>query len=168
VEEPTTSLFGRRRKRGGRDESATTQRELEVVAELSNAFSRARSPLDVARPLVREVNSLLRVGFAGVVLVDDQRREATGVYAEVEGRSAIVSGPSRLHGGTVTVPDIRSGAALVVAALCASGTTTLDNIYHLDRGYQDIVIKLEHLGAHITRVEGQTDIRPDLSRVVGD
>ena len=71
MEEPTTSLFGRRRKRGGRDESATTQRELEVVAELSNAFGRARSPLDVARPLVREVNSLLRVGFAGVVLVDE-------------------------------------------------------------------------------------------------
>jgi len=91
-----------------------------------------------------------------------------GAEIDVEGRSAIVSGPSRLHGGTVTVPDIRSGAALVVAALCASGTTVLDNIYHLDRGYQEIVTKLEHLGAHVTRVEGQADVRPDLSRVVGD
>src|SRR2546421_2512950 len=91
-----------------------------------------------------------------------------GAEIEVEGRSAIVSGPSRLHGGTVTVPDIRSGAALVVAALCASGTTTLDNIYHLDRGYQDIVSKLEHLGAHIPRVDSQTDGRPELPPVVGD
>ncbi len=91
-----------------------------------------------------------------------------GAEVDVEGRSAIVCGPSRLHGGTVNVPDIRSGAALVVAALCASGTTVLDNIYHLDRGYQDIVTKLEQLGAHITRVEGQAEVRPDLSRVVGD
>jgi UDP-N-acetylglucosamine 1-carboxyvinyltransferase len=91
-----------------------------------------------------------------------------GAEVEVEGRSAIVSGRSRLHGATVTVPDIRSGAALVVAALCASGTTVLDNIYHLDRGYQDIVTKLDQLGARVTRVEGQADVRPDLSRVVGD
>jgi UDP-N-acetylglucosamine 1-carboxyvinyltransferase len=85
----------------------------------------------------------------------------------VEGRSAIVSGPSALHGGSVTVPDIRSGAALVVAALCARGTTVLDNIYHLDRGYQDIVRKLEALGAHITRLDGEAADQ-DLSRVVGD
>ena len=92
-----------------------------------------------------------------------------GADIVVEGRSAIVSGPSELHGGSVTVPDIRSGAALVVAALCARGTTVLDNIYHLDRGYQEIVGKLEGLGAHITRVDGEAgDVRHDLSRVVGD
>jgi UDP-N-acetylglucosamine 1-carboxyvinyltransferase len=92
-----------------------------------------------------------------------------GADIHVEGRSAIVSGPSTLHGGAVSVPDIRSGAALVVAALCARGTTALDNIYHLDRGYEDIVSKLEGLGAHITRVENEADdIHPDLSRVVGD
>jgi UDP-N-acetylglucosamine 1-carboxyvinyltransferase len=67
------------------------------------------------------------------------------------------------------VPDIRSGAALVVAALCAKGTTELDNIYHLDRGYQDIVSKLHGLGARIRRVDGEAgDVRHDLSRVVGD
>jgi len=99
--------------------------------------------------------------------VPELRKLGADIY--VEGRSAIVSGPSVLHGGSVTVPDIRSGAALVVAALCAKGTTALDNIYHLDRGYQDIVGKLEALGAHITRVDGEAgDVRHDLSRVVGD
>ena len=98
--------------------------------------------------------------------VPELRRLGADVY--VEGRSAIVTGPTPLHGATVTVPDIRSGAALVVAALCAEGTTALDNIYHLDRGYQDIVGKLEGLGAHITRVAGEAETRPDLSRVVGD
>jgi UDP-N-acetylglucosamine 1-carboxyvinyltransferase len=99
--------------------------------------------------------------------VPELRKLGADIY--VEGRSAMVSGPSTLHGGSVKVPDIRSGAALVVAALCAKGTTLLDNIYHLDRGYEDIVRKLEGLGAHVTRVDGATgDARPDLSRVVGD
>jgi UDP-N-acetylglucosamine 1-carboxyvinyltransferase len=91
-----------------------------------------------------------------------------GADIEVEGRSAIVSGPCELHGGRVTVPDIRSGAALVVAALCAEGTTVLDNIYHLDRGYQEMVGKLEGLGARITRVDDEGEDGHDLSRVVGD
>jgi UDP-N-acetylglucosamine 1-carboxyvinyltransferase len=99
--------------------------------------------------------------------VPELRKLGADIY--VEGRSAIVSGPNDLHGGSVHVPDIRSGAALVVAALCARGTTTLENVYHLDRGYEDIVTKLEDLGAHITRVESDADeLRPDLSRVVGD
>jgi UDP-N-acetylglucosamine 1-carboxyvinyltransferase len=99
--------------------------------------------------------------------VPELRKLGADIY--VEGRSAMVSGPSALHGGAVTVPDIRSGAALVVAALCAEGTTTLDNIYHLDRGYQELVGKLEGLGAHVKRVAGAAgDVRPDLSRVVGD
>jgi len=99
--------------------------------------------------------------------VPELRKLGADIY--VEGRSAMVTGPSALHGGAVTVPDIRSGAALVVAALCAKGTTVLDNIYHLDRGYQEIVGKLEGLGANITRVDDQAgDARPDLSRVVGD
>jgi UDP-N-acetylglucosamine 1-carboxyvinyltransferase len=99
--------------------------------------------------------------------VPELRKLGADIY--VEGRSAIVSGPSALHGAAVSVPDIRSGAALVVAALCAKGTTVLNNIYHLDRGYQEIVGKLEGLGAHIKRVDGEAgEVRPDLSRVVGD
>src|ERR1700724_4803863 len=81
--------------------------------------------------------------------VPELRKLGADIY--VEGRSAIVSGPSALHGGSVTVPDIRSGAALVVAALCARGTTVLDNIYHLDRGYQDIASRPEALGAPRSR-----------------
>jgi UDP-N-acetylglucosamine 1-carboxyvinyltransferase len=98
--------------------------------------------------------------------VPELRKLGADIY--VEGRSAIVTGPTQLHGSRVTVPDIRSGAALVVAALSAQGTTELSNIYHLDRGYQGLVSKLESLGAHITRVAGEAESRPDLSRVVGD
>ncbi|MDQ6709834.1 MAG: UDP-N-acetylglucosamine 1-carboxyvinyltransferase [Candidatus Dormibacteraeota bacterium] len=99
--------------------------------------------------------------------VPELRKLGADIY--VEGRSAIISGPSHLHGGSVRVPDIRSGAALVVAALSARGTTVLENIFHLDRGYEDLVLKLEHLGAHVVRTESQApEPRPDLSKVVGD
>jgi len=99
--------------------------------------------------------------------VPELRKLGADIY--VEGRSAIVTGPSQLHGGQVRVPDIRSGAALVVAALCARGATVLENVFHLDRGYEDLVAKLEGLGARVTRTESNAgDVRPDLSKVVGD
>ena len=62
--------------------------ELEAVTEISNALGRARDTLEVARPVVRHVTSLFGVGFAGVVLVDERRERATGVYGEVDGATA--------------------------------------------------------------------------------
>jgi UDP-N-acetylglucosamine 1-carboxyvinyltransferase len=88
----------------------------------------------------------------------------------VEGRSAIVTGPSRLAGAAVSVPDIRGGAALVIAALSAEGTTELANVFHLDRGYEDLELKLRALGATLERVStpAETVESRDLSGVVGD
>jgi PAS domain S-box-containing protein len=71
------------------ERSTTTRLELEAVARISTSLSRAHTPLEVARPLVREVIALLGVGFAGVVLVDDTRSRAEGVYAELEGEPAV-------------------------------------------------------------------------------
>ncbi len=91
-----------------------------------------------------------------------------GADLRVEGRSAIVSGPTPLHGGVVRIPDIRAGAALIVAALCAQGTTILENVYHLDRGYHDIEAKLAALGGRVTRLASDNEDESDLSKVVGD
>jgi PAS domain S-box-containing protein len=63
-------------------------RELEAVADISNALARARTPVDAVRPLVRKVTALLGVGFAGVVVVSDGGDDATGVYAELNGVAA--------------------------------------------------------------------------------
>ncbi|MGA2283190.1 MAG: UDP-N-acetylglucosamine 1-carboxyvinyltransferase [Candidatus Dormibacteria bacterium] len=93
-----------------------------------------------------------------------------GARVAVEGRSATITGPTRLHGAAVSVPDIRSGAALVIAALCAEGTTELENVFHLDRGYESLEGKLRSLGAGVERVRpgpGETRAR-DLSGVIGD
>lgn len=74
-----------------------------------------------------------------------------GARITVQGRDAFVRGPARLHGVDVVVPDIRSGAALVIAALCARGTTEIGEVWHIDRGYEDMPGKLRALGAKIER-----------------
>jgi UDP-N-acetylglucosamine 1-carboxyvinyltransferase len=76
-----------------------------------------------------------------------------GAGITVEGRlHAIVHGPARLRGTEVTIPDIRSGAALVIAALCAEGESMLRNAWHVERGYEDMVGKLGSVGAQIKSV----------------
>ena len=65
---------------------------------------------------------------------------------------AIVSGPSRLHGGRVESPDIRAGMAMLIAALAADGTSEIGNIVQIDRGYERIDLRLQDLGAEIERV----------------
>jgi len=74
-----------------------------------------------------------------------------GAGINVEGRlHAIVHGPARLRGTEVAIPDIRSGAALVIAALCAEGESVLHNAWHVDRGYENMHGKLAAVGAKIT------------------
>ena len=81
-----------------------------------------------------------------------------GAGITVEGRlHAVVHGPARLRGTEVAIPDIRSGAALVIAALCAEGESLLRNAWHVDRGYEDMVGKLASVGAHIKTVTVDTD-----------
>jgi UDP-N-acetylglucosamine 1-carboxyvinyltransferase len=65
---------------------------------------------------------------------------------------AIVHGPARLRGMELAIPDIRSGAALVIAALCADGDSVLRNAWHVERGYEDMVGKLASVGANIQSI----------------
>lgn len=66
--------------------------------------------------------------------------------------SAIVRGPTPLHATTLDIPDIRAGCSYILAALCASGTSTVYGIEHIERGYEQLDAKLRTLGAHIERV----------------
>jgi UDP-N-acetylglucosamine 1-carboxyvinyltransferase len=93
-----------------------------------------------------------------------------GARITVDGRSAVINGPTRLRGTRVSIADIRSGAALVIAALCADGITELANIFHLERGYEQMESKLRALGASVERVvtdEPGAEVR-DLTGVIGD
>ena len=75
-----------------------------------------------------------------------------GANVEVTGNTAVVQGVKGLKGANVMATDLRASASLVIAGMCASGTTMIDRIYHLDRGYEHIEDKLIGLGAIIERI----------------
>lgn len=81
--------------------------------------------------------------------VDQLRR--MGADISVEGKVAVIEGVGKLQGAPVTAPDLRAGAALVIAGLAASGITEIDDIYHIERGYENIESKLRALGADIVK-----------------
>jgi UDP-N-acetylglucosamine 1-carboxyvinyltransferase len=75
-----------------------------------------------------------------------------GAKIDIDGRVAVVQGVERLSGATVMATDLRASAGLVIGALVAEGETTIDRIYHLDRGYDRMEAKLRALGADVERV----------------
>ena len=76
-----------------------------------------------------------------------------GAQVQVDGRVAVVEGVEELHAAPVCATDLRAGAALIIAALMAHGTTEIGDIVYVDRGYEDVVEKFTALGANIRRVE---------------
>lgn len=76
-----------------------------------------------------------------------------GADIRTDGHHAVVHGVEKLRGATVVAPDIRAGAALVVAGLAAEGRTTISGVEHIDRGYDDLVGRLASLGAVVERVD---------------
>jgi UDP-N-acetylglucosamine 1-carboxyvinyltransferase len=75
-----------------------------------------------------------------------------GADIRIEGRTAVVVGPSRLTGAQVMATDLRASACLVLAGLVADGVTVVDRVYHLDRGYETMETKLRALGASVERI----------------
>jgi UDP-N-acetylglucosamine 1-carboxyvinyltransferase len=84
------------------------------------------------------VDKLIGMG-ARIVLCDPHR--------------AVISGPSKLHGTELISPDVRAGMAMLIAAMCAEGSSVIRNIYQIERGYEHLAERLSSLGARITRVE---------------
>ena len=76
-----------------------------------------------------------------------------GADIGIGGNTAVVRGKTKLMGAPIIASDLRASASLVLAALCAEGETTIDRVYHIDRGYETIVRKLRSLGADIERVK---------------
>ena len=76
-----------------------------------------------------------------------------GANININGKTASVTGTSKLHGATVRANDLRAGAALIIAGLAAEGTTYVENIHFVERGYEKLVEKMTALGAQIRRLE---------------
>jgi UDP-N-acetylglucosamine 1-carboxyvinyltransferase len=81
-----------------------------------------------------------------------QELQRLGAQIDIEGNTAVIQGCETLEGATVMATDLRASASLVIAGMVAKGETTVDRIYHLDRGYEHIEAKLSALGAKIRRV----------------
>jgi UDP-N-acetylglucosamine 1-carboxyvinyltransferase len=100
----------------------------------------------------------------GVVLIHEKMFESRMFYVDrligmgaqiilCDPHRAVVSGASQLHGSELTSPDVRAGMAMLIAALCAQGRSEIQNIYQIERGYENLGQRLQALGARITRRE---------------
>ena len=79
--------------------------------------------------------------------------QSMGADIQINGKTAIVTGTESITGTTVYAHDLRAGAALVIAGLAAEGTTHVEHIHFIERGYENLIEKLTALGADIRRVE---------------
>ena len=82
-----------------------------------------------------------------------------GANIKVEGNTAIINGVDKYTGASVNAPDLRAGAALVMAALAAEGFSVIEEIHYIQRGYEDFELKLQSLGAQIEKVESERDVQ---------
>lgn len=88
-----------------------------------------------------------------------------GADIKVESNIAIISGVKRYTGARVNAPDLRAGAALVIAGLAAEGITVVDDIYYIQRGYEALEEKLTKIGAKIARVEDEKELQKSILKV---
>ncbi|MBR4026821.1 MAG: UDP-N-acetylglucosamine 1-carboxyvinyltransferase [Lachnospiraceae bacterium] len=88
-----------------------------------------------------------------------------GANIKVESNIAIIHGVSKYTGARVNAPDLRAGAALVIAALAADGITIVDDIYYIERGYERFETKLAELGAEIEKVSGEKEVQKFILKV---
>ena len=143
----------------------------EIIEENSTVFVRAKKilkPIDIKTlpypgfptdmqaqfmalcSLAPGTNIITETVFENRFMHADELRRM-GADIKTEGRSAIVEGTTKLKGAKVRATDLRAGAALILAGLAAEGQTEISNVYHIDRGYENIVEKLKTLGADVKR-----------------
>jgi UDP-N-acetylglucosamine 1-carboxyvinyltransferase len=140
--------------------------ELDMRGRRCNAVSVVTAPYPAFPTDMQAQFVALNAGAEGLATVKEtifenrfmhvQELQRMGADIELQGNTAIVRGITKLRGAPVMATDLRASAGLVIAALAADGETTIDRIYHLDRGYEGIETKLARLGADIWRVPGKT------------
>lgn len=105
--------------------------------------------MSLARGVSRLTESVYETRFFGYCT----ELQSMGANIQISGKTATVTGVEQLYGATVCAHDLRAGAALVIAGLAAEGTTYVENIHFIERGYENLVEKLAGLGAKIRRLE---------------
>ena len=91
-----------------------------------------------------------------------------GASIKVESGTAIITGVEKYTGAVIAAPDLRAGAALVIAALAADGESIVEDIKYIERGYEDFDLKLEPLGADIIKFSSENELRKKRLKAVGN
>ena len=115
-------------------------------------------PTDMQPQLVTFLSTVMGSSTAREGVWDDRFRyvdelKRMGANIRVEGKLALIDGVPQLTGASVRAPDLRAGAAMMIAGFMADGTTEINEIYHIDRGYENFEEKFIKLGAQIERVQ---------------
>jgi len=140
------------------DDSIRVRREGPVLPTNIKTMSHPGFPTDMqpqmtAMLALSEGTSVVTEGIwdSRFRYVDELAR--MGANIQVDGKVAVVQGVERLTGAQVKATDLRAGAALMIAALTAKGETEIEDIFHIERGYEDVVDKFRSLGATVKRIE---------------
>ncbi|MCE9600764.1 MAG: UDP-N-acetylglucosamine 1-carboxyvinyltransferase [Gemmatimonadetes bacterium] len=148
----------------GADLLVPAEQEMRIRSDLGGAVPKLEDQPWPAFPAdVMSIAIVTATQCDGIILMHEKMFESrmffvdklVGMGARIvlcDPHRALVSGPTELRGATVESPDIRAGMAMLIAALCAKGTSTINNIGQIDRGYERIDERLNALGAAITRV----------------
>jgi UDP-N-acetylglucosamine 1-carboxyvinyltransferase len=138
--------------------------ELKVVPDLGGMIPKIDdAPWPGFPPDLISIALVIATQVEGTVLIYEKMFESRmffvdkliGMGARIilcDPHRAVVSGPCRLRGGELVSPDVRAGMAMVIAALCAEGRSSIDNVYQVERGYENLTARLQALGARIERV----------------
>lgn len=137
--------------------------ELKVIPEMGGSIPKIDdAPWPGFPPDLTSIITVVATQVEGTVLVHEKMFESRMFFVDklismgariilCDPHRAVVSGPSRLRGGELVSPDVRAGMAMVIAALCAEGRSIIRNVYQIERGYEDLIGRLQSLGARIER-----------------
>jgi UDP-N-acetylglucosamine 1-carboxyvinyltransferase len=111
-----------------------------------------QAPFTVLLTQATGLSMVFETIFESRLFYTDMLNQMGGRIIMCDPHRVIVSGPTPLFGRKLTSPDLRAGFAMVLAALAAEGTTEIDNIYQIDRGYSNLEKRLQNIGAEIKRI----------------
>lgn len=145
--------------------TVSPQQEMKINCDLGGMTPKIDdSPWPGFPPDLTSIMTVVATQVEGTVLIFEKMFESRmffvdkliGMGARItlcDPHRAVVSGPTVLHGDHLVSPDVRAGMAMVIAAMIANGESTISNVYQIERGYENLVERLQSLGAHIERVE---------------
>lgn len=140
----------------GKDYIITKPSQMKAVSVVTHEYpgfaTDLQSPYTLLMTQVQNQSIVHESIFEGRLFFTDQLNSMGANIIMCDPHRVVVNGPTKLYGKKLTSPDLRAGITMVLAGMIAEGTTIIDNIYQIDRGYENIELRLQKLGADIKRI----------------